>query len=159
MKALVIYDSYFGNTEQIAQAIGNALGSPEDVEILRVGNVKPEQLAGLELLIVGSPTRAFRPTPAITNLLKGIPTNGLGGVKVAAFDTGIAIADMKPAILRFMAGVFGYAAKRIASRLQKKGGQLAVPPEGFLVMGAEGPLKEGELERAADWARQVMATG
>ncbi len=158
MKALVIYDSYFGNTERIAQAIGNALGSPEDVEILRVSNVKPEQLTGLELLIVGSPTRGFRPTPAITNLLRSILTNGLSGVKVAAFDTRISIADMGPAILRFLAGLFGSAAKPISDRLKKKGGELTIPPEGFLVEGAEGPLKEGELERAADWARQVMAT-
>jgi len=158
MKALVIYDSYFGNTERIAQAIGNALGSQEDVETLRVGNLKPEQLTGLELLIVGSPTRGFRPTAAITNLLRSIPTNGLSGVKVAAFDTRISIADMKPAILRFLAGLFGYAAKPISDRLRNKGGELALPPEGFLVEGAEGPLKEGELERAADWARQVMAT-
>ena len=158
MKALVIYDSYFGNTERIAQAIGNALGSPEDVEILRVGNLKPQQLTGLELLIVGSPTRGFRPTAAITKRLRSIPTNGLSGVKVAAFDTRISIADMGPAILRFLAGLFGYAAKPISDRLRKKGGRLTVPPEGFLVMGAEGPLKEGELERAADWARQVMAT-
>ena len=157
MKALVIYDSYFGNTERIAQAIGNALGSQQDVEILRVGNLKPEQLTGLELLIVGSPTRGFRPTRAITNLLRSIPTNGLSGVKVAAFDTRFS-ADMGPAILRFLAGLFGYAAKPIANRLQKKGGKLTLPAEGFLVEGAEGPLKEGELERAADWARQVMAT-
>jgi len=158
MKALVIYDSYFGNTEQIAQAIGNVLGSQEDVGTLRVGNLKPEQLTGLELLIVGSPTRGFRPTAAITKRLRSIPTNGLSGVKVAAFDTRISIADMGPAILRFLAGLFGYAAKPISDRLRKKGGRLTVPPEGFLVMGAEGPLKEGELERAADWARQVMAT-
>jgi len=65
MKALVVYDSFFGNTEKIAQTIGNALGAPADVEVLRVGNVKPEQLTGLGLLVVGSPTRAFRPTPAI----------------------------------------------------------------------------------------------
>lgn len=47
MNVLIIYDSVFGNTEQIAQAIGNALGSQEDVEILRVSNVKPLQLTGL----------------------------------------------------------------------------------------------------------------
>ena len=157
MKALVIYDSFYGNTEQIARAIGDALGSSAEVEVLKVGEVKPEQLAGLDLLIVGSPTRAFRPTPAITNLLKAIPANGLGDVKVAAFDTRFP-ADMGPAILRFLAGLFGYAAKPISDRLKKKGGKLTVPPEGFLVEGAEGPLKEGELERAAKWARQVMAT-
>ncbi len=158
MKALVVYDSVFGNTEQIAQAIGNALGSQEDVEILRVSNVKPEQLTGLKLLIVGSPTRGFRPTAAINNLLKGIAKNGLKGVKVAAFDTRIALSDVDSRILPVFAKVFGYAAKPISDRLKKKGGELIIPPEGFFVEGTEGPLKEGELERAADWAKQIIAT-
>ena len=162
MKVLIIYDSLFGNTEQIAQAIGHALGSQEDVEVLRVGNVKPEQLTGLKLLIVGSPTQRFRPTPAINNLLGRIPMNGLRGVKVAAFDTRLSMNDIDPPIVRFIGrlvvGLFGYAAKPIADRLKKKGGELTIPPEGFYVKGTEGPLKEGELERAADWARQIMAT-
>lgn len=158
MKALIIYDSFFGNTEQIAQAIGNALGSQEDLEILRVSNVKPEQLTGLRLLIVGSPTRAFRPTPAISRLLGSIPKHGLKGVKVAAFDTRISMNDVDSRILPPLVKVFGYAAKPIADRLKKKGGELAIPPEGFFVEGSEGPLKEGELERAADWAKQIIAT-
>ena len=160
MKVLVIYDSFFGNTEQIARTIGNALGSPEDVEILRVGNLKPEQLTGLKLLIVGSPTRGFRPTPAINNLLGRIPMNGLKGVKVAAFDTRISVNDIESSILRFLARLFlfGYAAKPISDRLERKGGELIVSPEGFFVKGSEGPLKEGELERATDWAKQLMAT-
>jgi len=83
MKVLIIYDSVFGNTEKIAQAIGNAFGSQEGVEILRASDVKPERLAGLDVLIVGSPTRAFRATPAISNFLKTIPKNGLKGGKVA----------------------------------------------------------------------------
>jgi flavodoxin len=160
MEALVVYDSVFGNTEQIAQAIGNALGSQQDVEILRVGNVKPEQLTGLELLIVGSPTRGFRPTPAISNLLKSIPKNGLKGVKVAAFDTRFTMDEIESSvfILPILVNIFGYAAKPISDRLEKKGGELIIPPEGFFVEGTEGPLKEGELKRAADWAKQIMAT-
>ena len=158
MKALVIYDSFFGNTEQIARAIGNALGSQGEVEVLRVSNVKPEQLTGLSLLIVGSPTRAFRPTPAISSFLGGIPANGLQGVKVAAFDTRMSTQDANSPILAFFVKLFGYAAKPIADKLKKKGGELAIPPEGFFVKGSEGPLKEGELERAAAWARQIIAT-
>jgi len=160
MKALVVYDSFFGNTEQIAQAIGNALGSPEDVEILRVGNVKPEQLTVFKFLIVGSPTRGFRPTPAISNLLKSIPKNGLKGVKVAAFDTRFTMDEIESSvfILPILVNIFGYAAKPISDRLKKKGGELIIPPEGFFVEGTEGPLKEGELERAADWAKQIIAT-
>jgi flavodoxin len=159
MEVLVVYDSFFGNTERIAQSIGNALGRLEDVGILRVGDVRREQLAGLKLLIVGSPTRAFSPSPAIKKFLKNIPQNGLKGVKVAAFDTRIIDEEIDSAvfILRIMVNIFGYAAKPISGRLVKKGGQFIVPPEGFFVQEMEGPLKEGELERASDWARQIMA--
>jgi flavodoxin len=157
MAAMVVYDSVFGNTEQIAQAIGNALGSPQNVETCRVGNVKPEQLMGVELLIVGSPTRGFRPTPAISNLLNSIPKNGLEGVRVAAFDTRFTREEIESSafILRILVNIFGYAAKPIADRLRRRGGDLIVPPEGFYVKGTEGPLKAGELERAADWAKQI----
>ena len=159
VKALVIYDSFFGNTERIAQSIGNALGRPEDVGILRVVDVKPEQLIGLKLLIVGSPTRAFRPSPAIKNFLKSIPKNGLKGIKVAAFDTRMTEEEIDSTvfILRIMVNIFGYAAKPISDRFVKKGGQLIAAPEGFFVQGMEGPLKEGELERASDWAKQILA--
>lgn len=158
MKTLIIYDSFFGNTEQIAQAIGNSLGSKENVETFRVSDIKPEQLIGLDLLIVGSPTRAFRPTKAITDFLKKIPSNGLNGVKMAAFDTRISTADINSRLLNLLMKAFGYAAKPIANKLEKKGGNLIIPPEGFFVKGSEGPLKDGELERAADWAKLAIKT-
>ncbi len=157
MKVMIIYDSIFGNTEQIAQAISKACGSQPDVEMLKVSNVKPEQITGVKLLIVGSPTRGFRPTPAIKNLLTKIPESGLKGVKVAAFDTRISVEDIESRIGRFFVNRFGYAAQPIADQLKKKGGELIIAPEGFFVKGTEGPLKESELERAANWAKQFMA--
>jgi flavodoxin I len=157
MKAMVVYDSAYGNTEKIAQAIGQGLGSPEDVEVVQVGNVESQQLAGLTLLIVGSPTQKFSPTGATTRFLKGIPQNSLQGVKVAAFDTRFPVSEIeKVRILAFFVKIFGYAAEPIAGRLEKKGGELVIPPQGFFVEGTEGPLQEGELERAADWAKQIM---
>jgi len=159
MKVLIIYDSVFGNTEQVAQAMGDALGSQAEVNILRVGDVKREHLTGLDVLIVGSPTRQFRPTAAINNFLKRIPKNGLKGVKVAAFDTRFTMSVIEESrVLPFFVRLFGYAAKPISDRLEKKGGELIISPEGFFVEGVEGPLKEGELERAADWAKQIIAT-
>ena len=158
MKAMVVYDSMYGNTEKVAQAIGAALGAPEEVETVRVGDVRPEQLAGLSVLVVGSPTQRFSPTGATTAFLKAIPQGGLAGVKVAAFDTRITEAEIERIrILSFMVRLFGYAAEPMAKRLEQKGGTLAVPPEGFYVGGTEGPLLEGELERAATWARQIAA--
>lgn len=157
MTIRVVYDSVFGNTAQVARAIGGALGSHEEAEMLAVSDVQLEQLTGLKLLVVGSPTRAFRPTVATTRLLRAIPRNGLRGTKVAAFDTRISTADANSRVLIVMVKLFGYAAAPIAKRLTKKGGELAVPPEGFFAGGTEGPLKEGELTRAAEWARQLIA--
>jgi len=147
MKVLIVYDSVFGNTEQVAQAIGNALGSQEDVEILQVSNVKPEQLTGLKLLIVGSPTHGGRPTQVIQGFLNRVSEPAIRGISVAAFDTRLSTR---------LVGIFGYAAGRIADSLKRKGGTLIASPEGFFVRGREGPLKEGELERAASWAKVIV---
>ena len=138
MKALVVYDSVFGNTEKIAQAIGEAIGG----QVLRVGEVSPADLKGFDLVIVGSPTHGGFPTPGIDGLLKASPP--LDGLNVAAFDT------------RTKRTIFGYAAPRIARRLEKSGGKVRLPPEGFLVLGMEGPLVDGELERAAGWAKGMV---
>lgn len=153
MKALVVYDSFFGNTEKIAAAVAGALPSP--TLYVRVNEVTPEQLTGLDVLIVGSPTRAFRSSPNTQAFLKSITPGSLTGVRVTAFDTRIAPEDTNSAILKFLVKLFGYAAKPIASALQSAGGSLALQPEGFIVKASEGPLKDGELERAAAWASQI----
>lgn len=155
MNATVVYDSFFGNTEQIAQAIGKRLGTAAEVKVLRVTEAKAEHLAGRNVLVVGSPTRAFRPSEAVQQWLKRLPANSLAGVKVAAFDTGIAPGDIKQGFVRVLVKTFGYAAKPIAAQLRKKGGALALPPEGFLVLDSKGPLKQGELERAAAWGQRL----
>ncbi len=158
MKAMVVYDSVLGNTEKIALAIGAGLGSQAEVEVRRVGDVRPEQLMEVDLLIVGSPTRGFRPTPATSKLLKGIARNGLKGVSVAAFDTRFSESQIAegPAILAGLVRIFGYAAEPISKRLATKGGRVVAQPVGFIVTNTEGPLQDGELERATDWARRIL---
>ena len=155
MSILILYDSFFGNTEQVAQAIGQALGSLGQVETLRINQVTPDRLAGSALVVVGSPTRGFRPSEGVTKFLKSIPADGLKGIKVAAFDTRIHVKDVNNVVLTAFVKLFGYAAEPIAKKLVKKGGILVVPAEGFFVKGSEGPLKEGEHERAAAWGRAI----
>ena len=161
MKALILYDSVYGNTEKIALAIGNALGSQDDVHVVKVSDAKPDQFAGLDLLIVGAPTQRFRTTAVMSDFLKTIPANRIKDVKVSAFDTRLSLDEInKTPILAFFVRMFGvnaYAARPIANRLKKKGGKVVGSPEGFFVAGMEGPLVEGELERAVNWARQLTA--
>jgi flavodoxin I len=148
MKTLIIYDSVHGNTAKIAQTIGDALAG--EVSVLRAGGSEgPAELKTVDLLIVGSPTHGGWFTEAIKGWLDQVPATALQGTRVAAFDT------RTPTRL---GRIFGYAAPRIADRLEKKGGTLLAPPEGFFVKGIKGPLKEGELKRAAGWAQEIAAS-
>ena len=149
MKTLVVYDSVYGNTEKIARAIGEAIAPSGELKVLRASEAKPSDLQSLDLLIVGAPTQAGKATTAIQEFLDKIPANALKNVRVAAFDTRVKV---------FIAKLFGYAAGRIADSLKDKGGNLAAAPEGFLVKGREGPLVEGELERAAGWAKGLVTS-
>ena len=145
MKALIVYDSVYGNTEKIARAIAEAITPSGEVKILRAGEANLSELASIDLLIVGSPTHGGRPTPAVQDFLNKVPK--LQGINVAAFDTRIQTKLVR---------VFGYAAGRIANNLKKRGSILIASPEGFFVTGGRGPLKEGELERAAAWAKGIL---
>lgn len=155
MKILVIYESFFGNTEQIAREVAAALVEAGEVETIKVSEMTIARLAEANMVIAGSPTRGFRPSEGMAAFLKSIPPDGLRGIKAAAFDTGLKLEDITSGFLRFMARIFGYAAKPIGDALQKKGAVLVVPPEGFFVNGSEGPLKEGELARAAEWGKTI----
>ena len=114
MNALVIYDSVFGNTEKIAQSIAAALGT----KAIPVSQADSGQLGGLDLLVIGSPTRGFRPTEGINKLLTGLPKNHLTGVRVAAFDTRIVLETIDSKALRFLVDKGGYAANTIGKMLE-----------------------------------------
>lgn len=162
MIAVVIYDSLYGNTAQIAQAIGDGLssllGTAGSVEVVKVGDAHPNRLAGFNLLLVGGPTHGSRPSPAMHAFLKRIPKASLVGVRFAAFDTRTDMDKLTGATRVFgkIFDRFGYAAPKIASSLANAGGQMAAPPEGFIVKGTEGPLEDGELERARAWAIRIL---
>jgi flavodoxin len=144
MKVLVVYDSTYGNTEKIAKAIGTAITG--EVKVLRAGEVIVDELNSYDLLVIGSPTQGGRPMPSVVELLGKIPESMLKGKNFAAFDTRIAMAKL-----------FGFASGRITKNLKEKGAIAVVPAEGFNVTAEKAPkLKEGELERAANWAKTLI---
>jgi flavodoxin I len=150
MKSLIIYDSVFGNTEKVALAMGEALG--ESVQVVKVSDVTPAHLADIDLLVIGSPTRGFRPTEAITNLLKNLPDDRLNEIPAAAFDTRIPPESIESKVLRKVVTFGGYADKKINQLLKRKGAAL-LPSAGFFVTASEGPLADGEIQRAKDWIK------
>jgi flavodoxin len=154
MNAIIIFDSVFGNTEKIAQAIAKGLGA--ECACLRAGAVSLAQVTEADLVIMGSPTRSFAATPAVMSLLDAIPPDALAGKKIAAFDTRILMSGLKSLLFKKIIDRGGYAAPIIAEHLESKGGSIVRPAEGFFVKGEEGPLAAGELERAEEWGKQLI---
>jgi flavodoxin len=144
MKTLIIYDSLYGNTEQIAKAIGGGIGG--EVKVVRVGEVNTAELGSYDLVVIGSPTQGGRHTVATREFLGKIPADAMKNKRVASFDTRGKSWFVK---------MFGWAANRIADDLKDKGSNLVAPGEGFFVKAVKGPLVDGELERAAAWAKGI----
>lgn len=143
MKTLVIYDSMFGNTEIIAKAIADVC----DAKLVKACDFSTEDIKGIDLLIIGSPTQAGNPTVLVQKALAKLVS--LDDLKIAAFDTRMSMKWVK---------IFGFASNKIIKKLQKIGCVVAVSPEGFLVNGKEGPLADGELVRAKQWAQTILGS-
>jgi flavodoxin len=156
MNVLVVFDTQYGNTEQVAHAIAGALDSISSVRLAKADEIPRLEGEGLDLLVVGGPTQRQRMSAPLTAMLEATPRGALKGVQVAAFDTRY----------RMSAWLSGSAARRIARQLRKLGGRLVIPAESFFMERDVPPqghkrrhelerLEPGEVERAARWATEI----
>lgn len=146
MKALVLYDSEFGNTARVAAAIADSLRSRFPVELASVSQAGSDQLAGRELLVVGGPTQHHGVSEVMRTWLDALPATLPGAPWLAVFDTRYRMPKI----------VSGSAAVVIGGRLLRRGARLLLPAESFHVTEIEGPLDAGETERAQAWAAQIV---
>ena len=154
MTYLVVYESAFGNTREVAEAVAAGLG--DGTELLDVGSAPPLESLDVDLLVVGAPTHAFgmsRPQtredaagrgghPPTTGIREWLDAAGSATLKVATFDT----HTRKP-------NLPGTASKAAAKRLRALGCTMVAEPEKFWVHGDRGPLLDGEVDRARTWAQ------
>ncbi|MEZ4448372.1 MAG: flavodoxin domain-containing protein [Nannocystaceae bacterium] len=169
MRARVVYESHFGNTKAIAEAIADGLRGRCEVEVREVEGAT-SRLDGIDLVVVGGPTHAWSMSRGITreDARKQARTHG---VTPPSAGTGIrewvAALGRPPAALR--AAVFdtairpngwfpvGSAAEAAARRLEDRGLRLVLEPEQFHVKAVDGPLDAGEIERARAWGIRLAA--
>ncbi len=166
MRAVVVYESIFGNTQAVAEAVAEGLRGRFEVGVSEVGHAST-QLVGVDLLVVGGPIHAWSMTREATregareqaeaaqveprsqgigvreylHELPDLPAERAGEVAAATFDTAIRTRWMPT----------GSAAKPAARRLEAHGYRLLVKPEHFYVTDTDGPLEDGELDRAKAW--------
>ena len=171
MRAVVVYESMYGNTHQVAEAIGAGLSAAFDVSVVPVSQAGPENLADTDLVVVGGPTHAHGMTRAATRKAAveaaSKPVSGLKiepdaigpglrewfgslgryPVKAAAFDTR----------MRGPAALTGRASKGVARLLRAHGFDVVTEPESFLVTKQD-RLAPGELTRAHEWGTRLAET-
>jgi|SRR5579859_2468901 len=161
MRSVVVYESICGNTRQLAYAIADILAVRGTVEVFAVGEADGVSLRGADLLVVGAPTHvwgmSWRWTRRIADPSRGRPDQPPVGVRewlrllgpgrgqsAAAFDT-----EFRSAL------GLGAASRGIARRLRRRGYRLVARPARFFVETTNGPLCQGELARAQQWAAEL----
>jgi len=171
MRAMVVYESMFGNTRVIADAIAKGLEPVGIVVVVPVPEAGHEMLADVDLLVVGGPTHfhgmsrtrtrkwaaatAQKPKndlvldrdaqgPGVSDWLRSL---GHGHTKVAAFDTRF----RGPAVLR------GRASRVISRKLRRHGFEVVLKPESFFVT-LQNQLEPGEETRAQEWGKRLAAS-
>ena len=147
MNTLVVYFSKFGHTQKIAEVIAETLSSNGGVRTINSEQLTTSELKNADLVVMGSPTHNMNLPKAVQPVFEKLPKGILPGTPIAAFDTSY---KMSALLARFT------AAKKLAKKLRKLGGKKIVPPETFHVVGREGPLYDGELERARVWATSIL---
>ncbi len=168
MKVLVVYESMYGNTHTISEAIARGCGSDADVAVVPVGDATAERIAASDVVLVGGPTHAHGESWSNTRegARKQADKDGLeldpdaagpglrdwfhdldpvDGVEAAAFDTRL---EGNPALT-------GRASKGITRKLRHHGFTVIAEPESFLVT-KQTTLVDGEVERAEAWAGSVL---
>jgi Flavodoxin len=171
MKAVIVYESVYGNTHEVAEAVAEGLREAGEVEVRSVGEAETELVEAADILVVGGPTHIhgmaskmslkaaaedaqkhpeihLEPESGVVlkEWLKQLPRGEQ--TSAAAFDTRMG----KPAVLT------GAASKRIARLLRSHGFELVAKPESFIVESSPGtPLVAGELDRARAWGRDLAA--
>jgi hypothetical protein len=170
VRALVVYESMYGNTRAIGEAIARGMRSAADVQVVPAEQATAEAVASADLLVVGGPTHLHGMSRAKTRATAhdraALPNSGLtldpdaGGVGLDEWLATLPRVKGKPAAafdtrVTGRAWITGRASKAIGGRLRRRGFRLVTDPESFLV---ERPaqLVAGETDRAERWGIELL---
>lgn len=158
MKAVVVYESLWGNTAAVARAIAEGIGG--DTRALHTDEATGEAIAGADLIVAGAPLLGFQlPTDQMRDGIRNQPGStapDLSHASMRSWLDGLAAGTGRAAA--FETRIWwspGSAAKTILEKLGERGYSPAAAPQRYLVTGRYGPLKAGELEKARAWGAEL----
>jgi flavodoxin len=163
MRALVVYESMFGNTRLIAEAIGRGLATEFGVDVVEVDSA-PMSTDDYDVLLIGGPTHAFSMSTKQSRSDTAAKAEGeveSSGRGIRDWIGAIAPHRDRSQFVTFdtrydkPTWITGSAARRAASKLQKRGFVKLAPSISFFITKSEGPLADGEEERAFEWGEQL----
>ena len=147
MKGIVVYDTSYGNTRKVAETIAETLKeSGIEADVFYVKKVKKLSAKDYNFLVLGSPTRWGTMSFAMRFFLGKVKSKEWMNQPFAAFDT------ENPENIEKKQGS---AAEKIAEKLKEKQMNQLLPVLKAVVLGWKGPLQEGEIERAKEYAREL----
>jgi len=152
MKTLIVYDSFFGNTEKVANKLYEILSKSQKVKLAHVREAQKLPLDSYDLIVVGSPTRYYNPTPAITAFVRELKTLS---VNVAFFDTRLDAEGhwlMGP-----MEKIFKFASDTMEVLVRNTKAKQMISSLGVYVTGTEGPIARNAMKDVENWAKLLTA--
>ncbi len=173
MNVAIVYETSFGNTRKIAEAVADGIlasNSANHVVVLKVAEATAERIDHAELLIVGAPTH-YRSMPRGSLRRRSPATRGDLSIAVKEDPVSVAprvrewLARLPPVVGERGAAAFdtrlafplaGGAARPIGRALRRLGYTVVSAPQGFIVDGARGPLRAGEPDRAKVWGAGIV---
>jgi len=160
MKAIVVYESFWGNTAAVARAIGEGIGG--ETAVLTTDQATAEVVAEADLVVVGSPVIGFAlPLEKARQDLAAQVKKGVAPPDLSHPSLRSWLAALRPGKGRFAAfetriwWSLGGATGAIERGLAKAGYTRGQKRERFIVQGGQGPLRDGELDRAKAWGARL----
>ncbi|ONH28857.1 flavodoxin family protein [Pseudofrankia asymbiotica] len=170
MRAMVVFESMFGNTKEIAEAVAAGLTERMDTELVEVGAAPTTLASDVDLVVVGGPTHVLgmsRPSTRRDAAHQAAVSAGAGAAEKGVISKGVGIREWlatvdlgqpSPAMAvfdtRMRSPLSGSAAAKAARLLRRRGARI-VGRRDFYVTGTQGPLRDGERDEARQWAADL----
>jgi len=146
VRAIVVYDTKYGNTKLVAEKIMEGIGEVEGIEtaISDVKEADPKKAADYDAIVIGSPTHFGRPVRGINKFIDKLGKLDLKAKLVAVFDT-------------YLGEDFEKSVKKMEKRISEKVPRLKLLTSGLSIRvdGMKGPVTDGEFPKCKDFGKKI----